>query len=235
MKLLKDIRYFESTQKNIVGYSPSYIGNVYCVDSKKLNVISNRLVLNLREKNFCLPDFDHLYLNFTSFVDYGNFRLAEKPIDKYHPFYRYVDFGLSSDEFSVLNEDDKISTIVRASAEVLSVLYDSNDVYNIMTHAEEILTDGQKAKMIVKQKCNQDLCVQIMTRILDNGLYVPSVKILNNNDVLINEFFYDRALHWEEFIFQFGSITIGKMSVTIKPKKNSLSHIYNFDLLKYKI
>lgn len=62
MKVLRDIRLFTSQVPNKDGEPlPTAIGN------KSLNVQVHRIVMKLRENGFSCGDFDHLYLNFTTY------------------------------------------------------------------------------------------------------------------------------------------------------------------------
>ena len=51
MKVIKDIRLFESTEENVDGYSPRAYGE------KPLLIVLHRVVMKLREQSFTLGDF----------------------------------------------------------------------------------------------------------------------------------------------------------------------------------
>ena len=60
-KTISDIRLFKSKSQNEYGvYSTEYFGD------KSLTAIVNRIVMKLRENEFSLGEFDHLYINFTT-------------------------------------------------------------------------------------------------------------------------------------------------------------------------
>lgn len=236
MKLIKDIRYFESEKENVIGYNPYHIGNIYQFDNRKLLMIAtDRLVLKLRENNFCLPNFDHIYINLTSYLPSDEIKLANRAVDTYHPWFRYIDVGLSPSKFNSLSDILKIEMIINVSILVITKLYCNTEDIKKMVYdcGKEILSLGENTNSIFKQKKTNKNCVQIITRILDDGTYIPSVRIYDDNENLINEYFYHRPLKHDEFIFQFSSIVVGKTSCTIKPKNNSLSKVYNFQPLKY--
>ena len=70
MKTISDIRLFRSTVPNTDGNpQPLSIG------SRQLNLVLHRIVMKLREQNFSLGEFDHLYLNFTTQLAAGAFPL----------------------------------------------------------------------------------------------------------------------------------------------------------------
>ena len=65
-KIASEIRIYKSDIPNIVGnVLPSSINN------KTLNVVLHRIMMKLRENEFSLGEFDHLYINFTTCLDKG--------------------------------------------------------------------------------------------------------------------------------------------------------------------
>ena len=94
MKVIKDIRIYKSGVENIDGNSlPISFAD------KKLNAIIGRIVMKLRENNFSLGEFDHLYINFTTCPVDGEIALSQRSIDRYYPWYRYYDVNISDDMF----------------------------------------------------------------------------------------------------------------------------------------
>lgn len=80
MKTISDIRLY----KNHTAF-----GN------KMLNAAIHRIVMKLREQHFSLEDFDHLYINFTTCDEEGSIRPSDQ-VDRYHPWYRNCDVGIST-------------------------------------------------------------------------------------------------------------------------------------------
>ena len=60
-KTIGDIRLYKSESRNEYG-----VYNTEPFADKKLNAIVQRVVMKLRENEFSLGDFDHLYINFTT-------------------------------------------------------------------------------------------------------------------------------------------------------------------------
>ena len=81
------------------------IENIIAFASKSLNIAVHRVIMKLREQNFSLGEFDHLYLNSTVCRPAGTIELIDE-IDRYHPWYRYCDIGLSQCEYDRLEIDD---------------------------------------------------------------------------------------------------------------------------------
>jgi len=82
MKLISDIRLYKSRNGNIDGNSlPGRFAETHT------NIVTTRLVMKLRETNFSLGDFDHLYINFTPLLDAGECESSLRSVDKYHNFF----------------------------------------------------------------------------------------------------------------------------------------------------
>ena len=54
--------------------------------------------MKLRENEFSLGEFDHLYVNFTTSAINGTMNLSDK-VDKYHPWYRYCHVHVEKEVF----------------------------------------------------------------------------------------------------------------------------------------
>ena len=68
MKTISDIRIYKSTELN----AHTDIGK------KEINIAVQRVVMKLREYDFSLGEFDHLYLNFTICKPNGTFELIDR-------------------------------------------------------------------------------------------------------------------------------------------------------------
>ncbi len=85
IKVIKDIRLYKSQESNIDGNSlPSVFTD------QKLNIIVARIVMKLREAEFSLGEFDHLYLNFTTCSIDGGSSLSKRSVDTYRTDVDYI-------------------------------------------------------------------------------------------------------------------------------------------------
>ena len=106
-KPICDIRLYRSNIENIDGNSlPESFA------SPKLNIMITRMVMKLREKGFSLGDFDHLYINFTTCLEDGVLLPAKRSIDRYHPWFRYYDIGITQDRYLCLLQEDCFDFII---------------------------------------------------------------------------------------------------------------------------
>ena len=83
-----------------------------------------------------------------------------------------------------------------------------------------------------KQKDNQNYIVEIFTRITNEVSFIPLIRVTDKTGVLRTEQEL-RSYGRDEFICQIGTITIGKASVQIVPRKSSYADY--FDLTPIKI
>lgn len=230
-KLLADIRCYESDIPNVDGMGiPGEFGKIYPLDFKRFAPVLRRFILKLREMQVELPGFDHLYLNFTGCIEHGEIQGSQRSIDSYHPWYRYVDIGLSAVIFREMTEDDAFRFLIRSATDALHRIY---GIENLREIADEVMRKGESLSVVTKMKRNDMVSCEIVVCVLNDGKYDPFVRVRNSSGELICEFPYGRSLDQDEFIFQFGSIRLAKNSVTILPKENSLSQIYGFKKLKY--
>ena len=94
MKIINDIRLYKSSD----------IDNHMSFANKSLNIAVSRVVMKLREQQFSLGEFDHLYVNFTTCIPEDKIELVDK-IDSYHPWYRYCNIGVDKHDYEKLNTD----------------------------------------------------------------------------------------------------------------------------------
>lgn len=99
-KTISDIRLYKSEAQNEYG---GYITNSFA--DKKLNAIVQRVVMKLRENEFSLGEFDHLYINFTTCDMAEKMNLSNK-VDRYHPWYRYCSVHIEKGLYNKLGSPE---------------------------------------------------------------------------------------------------------------------------------
>ena len=230
LKLIVDIRYFESETINSTG---KHLGNLYIVKRKEtdnpvfVTTITTRFVLKLREIGLCLPDFDHIFISLTPSID-ENEVIKSDEINPYAKWLRSFYIGASPDFFNSLNEDKKIFFLIDKAVDVIQKYYCDSDERKeeVRKCAETILKNGENERIIFKEKKSDTHTVQIIVRVLDFNTFKVYVRIMCNEE-FVKEVEYPKNLDRFELPFQFGSINIGKKAVLIKPRKNSLSQMYS--------
>ncbi|WP_026518593.1 hypothetical protein [Butyrivibrio sp. MC2021] len=159
MKIIQDIRIYRSDIENISGNStPSDFYNPKM--SAKLCAIFNRITMKLREKGFSMGDFHHLYINLTTCNVVGGMSLANRDIDKYHPWYRYYDVEVTDEFYDKLLTDDCIL---------------------------EAMEQGENMTMLFKEKAGSKYKARVYLRYLENGNYYPLIRIFDLDDNFVFE------------------------------------------------
>ena len=105
MTVISDIRIYRCTVENVTGVTPEGFA------SKELNAVATRICMKLRENRFSMGDFDHLYINLSTRLPLGEVRPANKEPDRYHPWYRYYDVGISRSLYDSLETPDCIPIV----------------------------------------------------------------------------------------------------------------------------
>ena len=214
MKPISDIRLFRSIVDNTDGNS---FPAGFC--SKHLNVMIHRIVMKLREYNFSLGEFDYLYINFTTCLQPGIIRPANRSIDPHHKWYRYYDVGVSLETYNQLESEDANDFIIHKLQEILTTFFEFEGKYSIEECFAEAMEKGEQMMMLYKTKQTNRLTAKIYLQYLDSGKYLPHLFVNDSNQ--------KELLHQQlEEILDLsiiGEIQLNSKKVTIKPRKNSFT------------
>ena len=96
---------------------------------------------------------------------------------------------------------------------------------------DEVIQNGEQLLLPYKQKDNQNYIVEIFTRITDEVSFIPLIRVTDKNGVLRAEQEL-RSYGRDEFICQIGTMTIGKTSVRIVPRKSHYADYYDLTPIK---
>lgn len=205
MKVISDIRLYKSAEVD------KYSGFA----NKSLNVKLHRVVMKLREQGFSLGEFDHLYLNFTTTIPDGKVELSDK-IDRYHPWFRYCNVGVSQNDYNKLENNDFVYERIKFT---LLKLFDSQKDIEIIKTSFFEAQKGEKMLMLFKEKKTEKAKVTIYLRLLDSGKYLPLLCVVDsdNNEILSEDLPETIDLNG------LGEIQLSGKKVTVKPRKNALA------------
>ena len=231
-KLIADIRLFESDVPNTDGNpTPHYIGKIYQYDDMECLDVIQRLLFLLRHCGFGFDDFDHLYLNFTPCIPHGEVRDVNRYNIREFSWYHYVDIGCDAQIFNHLSLEEK-NLFILESAKKASMLKAPEDQAKLFEATfDEVIQNGEQLLLPYKQKDNQNYIVEIFTRITDEVSFIPLIRVTDKNGVLRAEQEL-RSYGRDEFICQIGTITIGKTSVRIVPRKSHYADYYDLTPIK---
>lgn len=210
MKIIKEIRIFSSKIENIDGNSlPSAYG------TKALNAKIMRIVMRLRENNFSLGDYDHLYINFTTCNVMNNIALAKRKIDTYHPWYRFYDVHVSENMLNSFDEEFIIESIKQILKNNFSSKEFSKEKMDLLI--ADTLEKKELFEMKYKEKENSKRKAIIYLKYSDNCLFIPIIRIFDFENKLV----FEKELSETNSLDDFGTLIVTNSKVVIKPKKNS--------------
>ena len=231
-KLIADIRLFESNVPNVDGNpTPHYIGKIYQYDHIECLDVIQRLLFLLRHRGFGFDGFNHLYLNFTPCVPHGEVQDVNRYNIREFSWYHYVDVGCDVDIFNRYSLEEKNSFILKSARKASLMKAPPEQIELFETAFEEVIQKGERLLLPYKQKENQNYIVEIFTRISNEVSFIPLIRVTDKSGVLKTEQEL-RCYGRDEFIGQIGTITIGKVSVRIVPRKNSYANYFDLTPIK---
>ena len=227
MAIISDIRIYRSDKENVAGYNPAGFGN------KELKIIIRRIVMKLRESDFSLGEFDHLYINFTTCPVEGKIAMAKRSVDKYFPWYRYFDVEVSRAFWDTLEGPNCIDDVIELVEQVLVQCFCTDDAQANMVREciRDAVINGEKMTMKFKEKNGAKNRAVLYLRYLDDGCYFPLLKVFDLNGELILE----QDLQITRSLDDFGEIQLSSQKVTIKPRKNSVTKALGLEPVSYNI
>ena len=123
-RTIKDIRYYELQPENYQGKHDGILGNVY-QSSPDTKYIGQRIARKLNELGFIAGEFDHIYINLSSYLKDGEIIENDKFLDKQ---IRHFDFGIKPNDFNNLTDYEKDVMIKNVTFQVLQLISKNDDL-----------------------------------------------------------------------------------------------------------
>ena len=214
-KIISDIRLYRSESQNEYG--------VYATESiaeKKLNAIVQRVVMKLREYEFSLGEFDHLYINFTT-CDIGKKTILSDYVDKYHPWYRYCLVHIEKDTYDKLDSIENYDYIIQWIRNILVTYFSSQDFDEtcILSCVQQAVDQSENMLMKFKEKISTNRKAVIFLRYLDSCKFHPLLRVYDAEDNLL----FEKDLPETVMLDYIGDIQVSTKRVAIKPRKNAFT------------
>lgn len=211
---ISDIRLFKSKSQNEYGggYITERLGD------KKLNAIVTRVVMKLRENEFSLGEFDHLYINFTTCDMAEKMELSDK-VDRYHPWFRYCNIHVEEDLYNNLGFPETWNEIILCVQNALTTFFTSEDFgeTHIISCVQQAVEQGEGMLMKFKEKTSSKRKVVVFLRCLDTCMFYPLLRVYDAEENLLLE----KNLPEGVTLDYLGDIQVSAKRVTIKPRKNA--------------
>lgn len=204
-KIIKDIRIFKSGAQ---------------LGIKKLNAMTTRVVMKLREEEFSLGDFDHLYINFVPCDMAEKMSLSEE-VDRYHPWYRYCTVPVEKDFHSKIGSPETHDEIIRWIGRVLVSFFRAEDFdeARILSCVQQAAQQGEQMLTKYKEKCSAKRRAVIFLRYLDTCRFFPLLRVYDTEGNLL----FEKDLPESMLLDYLGEIQVSAKRVTIKPRKNAFT------------
>ena len=233
MKLIKDIRLFESDVPNVEGnpFPLHDMGRLYQYDSLACLDVIQRLLFLLRNREFSFGKFDYLFLNFTPCIPHGKVHDSNRYELREAPKCYFVDIGCEVELFNSWKELEKRAFVLAVIKEAV-LLKAPADVQQLFVDTfAEVIDKGAKLLIPYRMKENSDYIVEILFRIDEEPDFIPLIRVTGKDGAVVTEHtlrHYDR----NEFITQFSTITIGKHFLRITPRKHWYTDFYGVKPIK---
>ena len=224
-KIIKDIRLYKSGLQNEFGD---------CVTTsfadKKLNAITQRVVMKLRENEFSLGEFDHLYINFIP-SDMGGKMYLSDDVDRYHPWYRNCYVPVDVERYSNLRSADAYDAIIHWISTVLVTYFSTDDFdqAHILACVQQAVDQGEDMLMKFKEKISAKRKAFLYLRFLDTCRFYPLLRVYDAEDRLL----FEKDLPETVSLDALGEIQVSAKRVTIKPRKNAFTKQTNPLIFEY--
>ena len=212
-KIISDIRLFKSESQNEYG---GYITDSFA--DKKLNAIMKRVAMKLRENEFSLGEFDHLYVNFTTCDMSEKMNLSDK-VDRYHPWLRYCHIHVEEDLYNKLGSPETWNEIMLCIQNALTTYFASEDFgeTHILSCVQQAVDQGEDMLMKFKEKVSTKRRAVIFLRFLDTCRFSPLLRVYDTEENIL----FEKDLPQTVALDYLGEIQVSAKRVTIKPRKNA--------------
>ena len=227
---IKDVRYFESDWLNLDGSPlPQHVGKLFKL-SPEITIVGVRLVRKLREYNFILGSFDHVYINFTNILDNYTIKESSRTNERW---FKYYDFGVSPDIVNTMSDTEKYNFILESTLAVLKLINsNSENLSKIVQAVNEIKEYGDKLEIKCATKDTKYYFVEVTHDIQPFGKNSNAyISVLNkkSNQRLRKKMIDLKS--WEDVYPLVGNITLSADQIIIKPKatENAKFYIQNYE------
>jgi len=212
-RIIKDIRLFISGSNNETGtdFTTSF-------GDKKLNAIVKRIVMKLRENEFSLGDFDHLYINFTTCDIAEKMNLSDEA-DRYFPWFRECTVPVETDLYNNIYSPEAYESIIHWISTGLVIYFSSEDFdeSRILSCVQQAVEQGEEMVMKFKEKTTTKRKAVIYLRFLDTCRFYPLLRVYDMEDHLL----FENNLPETVTLDCLGEIQVSTKRVIIKPRNNA--------------
>lgn len=182
-RILKDIRFYESEIQNIEGNSiPQQLGKLF-IPTKDTNFTGQRIARKLNELEYSYGEYDHIYINFTTFLKENEILISDRIIDKR---IKFIDYGIDSIKVNLLSDIEKNKFIKTATFKILNELSDGKNLELVRQTEKQINDFETEIKILYKSKETNSYKIDIYYQIesIKNGTNAIIEYLDKKNNIL---------------------------------------------------
>ena len=228
-ELILDIRYYESDVPNTEGTDPVDVGKLLKLP-KFSDLAGARIARKLRELGFITGDFNHVYINFTTVLPPDEISYANRSVDRYHPWYRYVDVGVNPAKINKLSATKKqqwLNSITLQVAEFLAAKKAKQKAI-VKEVREQLAIHGDAMPIVHKTKETKTYSVtvsyQIAPKIKESTAWVDYVDQKSGEH---RRGCFAKLEFYEDILFLVSSISVKGGTIVFKPRASFKESRYN--------
>lgn len=227
-KIIKDIRYYETNIENKKGNPlPVRMGkNIYQLKGEIVS-ISKRIAKKLNELNFISGDFDHININFSTFLDENHIKLSIRDVRN---SFQEIDYGLTPQEVNFQVFEIQQELITNKTFYLLEYLY-KNDIKNlkIIEQTKELVKQyGSylEIKSFTKETKTYKIIISYQIRPNRSDFSRAFIEFIDfKNNIRKKKHFLDMEFH-EDIYPLVGQVSLKGNIILITPKKSSKANVY---------
>ena len=225
-RIIKDIRYYESNVANIDGNSmPHNLGQLFKPTSDT-NYIGQRIARKLNELRFCYGEFDHIYINLTTFLPENDLVISNRNIDKR---IKYIDFGLSMTNYNSLSDADKNQLLKSITLTILKHICLADNLNIKLVDEVELLLAKLDTEIQISYKTKEtsNYKIDISYQINPSSSSTRAiVKYLDKKDNSTRQGFIPIQFY-DDIYSLVDTITLKGNDLILNPKKSFRADIHN--------
>lgn len=223
-RILKDIRFYESEKQNIEGQSlPHELGKLF-IPTNDTIFIGQRVARKLNELKYSYGEFDHIYINLTTYIKENEIIISNRNIDKR---IKYVDFGINSEKLNTLLNSEKDIFIKSSIFKVLTHISQKGN-FELVKQTEKLLTEfDTEIKIHFKTKETNVYKVDVYYQIKSlNGGTKAIIEYIDKKSNICRIGNY-KLQFYEDIYTLVDTINLTDGKIILKPKKSVIADIAN--------
>lgn len=223
-RILKDIRFYESEKQNVEGQSISHeLGKLF-IPTNDTNYIGQRIARKLNELKYSYGEFDHIYINLTTFIKENEIIVSNRNHDKR---IKYVDFGIDSEMLNSLEDSEKDNFIKSTTFKVLTHISQDEGLELVMQTKKLLAEFDTEIKIHFKTKETNSFRIDIYYQIkaINGGTKaIIEYKDKKNNICRTGNY---KLQFYEDIYTLVDTISVTGDKIILKPKKSFTAEIAN--------